>query len=53
MLVLDADERLDDELQSLLRSLVEDSSVDAYSFSWPYVSENGELIGKVSLSNFQ
>ena len=53
VLILDADERISPELRDSLRTLVENWAADSYGFAWPYVSEDGEPIGRISLSSKQ
>jgi glycosyltransferase involved in cell wall biosynthesis len=50
VLVLDADERISTELRDSLRTLVNNRAADCYGFAWPYVSNDGEAIGRVSVS---
>lgn len=50
VLVLDADERISTELRNSMRTLVDNPAADSYGFAWPYVTEAGEAIGRVSLS---
>lgn len=47
---LDADERVSPELREELRELVSTSGADSFSFAWPYVSSDGDPIGRRSLS---
>ena len=51
VLILDADERISSKLRDSLRTLVENRAADSYSFAWPYVNEDGEPIGRVSVSS--
>jgi len=50
VLVLDADERISTELRNSLRTLVNNQAADSYGFAWPYVTNDGKAIGRISLS---